>query len=250
MRKLELVVACLAALCLATPLSWAQNTSIYGSIVGNVTDPSGAAVLEAHVTVTNVDTGITTVANTSGAGFYRADGLIAGTYRVEAEHAGFKKSVKEGIDLSSSQTVRADVVFVIGDVTQSVEVTSSAPLINTESGQVTEITDFDDRKYLATSAPSFFSILALAPGDSYQITTGTSVAAAHVSGIAAMLLEEKPSLTPNEVRSIIMSTAKPLGSAGQVSSDFGAGLVDAYQAVSAVTNGKPAGKQDAEQAKE
>ncbi len=102
--------------------------------------------------------------------------------------------------------------------------------------------------YIAVAAPGV-EILALAPGDSYQITTGTSVAAAHVSGIAAMLLEEKPSLTPNEVRSIIMSTAKPLGSAGQ-RSDFGAGLVDAYQAVSAVTNGKPAGKQDAEQAKE
>ncbi len=102
--------------------------------------------------------------------------------------------------------------------------------------------------YIAVAAPGV-EILALAPGDLYQITTGTSVAAAHVSGIAAMLLEEKPSLTPNDVRSIIMSTAKPLGSAGQ-RSDFGAGLVDAYQAVSAVTNGKPAGKQDAEQAKQ
>ena len=49
--------------------------------------------------------------------------------------------------------------------------------------------------YIAVAAPGV-EILALAPGDSYQITTGTSVAAAHVSGIAAMLLEEKPSLKP------------------------------------------------------
>ncbi len=63
--------------------------------------------------------------------------------------------------------------------------------------------------YIAVAAPGV-EILALAPGDSYQITTGTSVAAAHVSGIAAMLLEEKPSLTPSQVRSIIMSTANRL----------------------------------------
>ena len=135
---------------------------------------------------------------------------------------------------------------------------NSAPLYPAADPDVIAVTATDSNdglfkmanrgSYIAVAAPGV-EILALAPGDSYQITTGTSVAAAHVSGIAAMLLEEKPSLTPNEVRSIIMSTAKPLGSAGQ-RSDFGAGLADAYQAVSAVTNGKPAGKQDAEQAKE
>ncbi len=135
---------------------------------------------------------------------------------------------------------------------------NSAPLYPAADPDVIAVTATDSNdglfkmanrgSYIAVAAPGV-EILALAPGDSYQITTGTSVAAAHVSGIAAMLLEEKPSLTPNEVRSIIMSTAKPLGSAGQ-GSDFGAGLVDAYQAVSAVTNGKPAGKEDAEQAKE
>lgn len=102
--------------------------------------------------------------------------------------------------------------------------------------------------YIAVAAPGV-EILALAPGNSYQITTGTSVAAAHVSGIAAMLLEETPSLTPDQVRSIIISTAKPLGTGGE-QSDFGAGLADAYQAVTAVAGGKPAVNEDAEQAKE
>jgi len=135
---------------------------------------------------------------------------------------------------------------------------NSAPLYPAADPDVIAVTATDSNdglfkmanrgSYIAVAAPGV-EILALAPGASYQITTGTSVAAAHVSGIAAMLLEEKPSLTPDEVRSIIMSTAKPLGSTGQ-QSDFGAGLVDAYQAVSSVTNGKPAGKQDAEQAKE
>ncbi len=63
-----------------------------------------------------------------------------------------------------------------------------------------------------------------------------------------MLLEEKPSLTPAEVRSIIISTARPLGPAGE-QADFGAGLADAYHAVTSL-NGKLSGKSGTEQAKE
>ena len=63
-------------------------------------------------------------------------------------------------------------------------------------------------QYIAVAAPGV-EILALAPGDAYQIATGTSVAAAHVSGIAALLLERNPSLKPKDIRVIIMSTAKP-----------------------------------------
>ena len=101
--------------------------------------------------------------------------------------------------------------------------------------------------YIAVAAPGV-EILALAPGDSYQLTTGTSVAAAHVSGIAAMLLEENPSLTPDQVRSVIMSTAKPLASGGNA--DFGAGLADALRAVTALSGGAPVGREEAEQAKQ
>ena len=76
--------------------------------------------------------------------------------------------------------------------------------------------------YIAVAAPGV-DILALAPGDALQITTGTSVATAHVSGLAALLLECKPSLKPAEIRTMLAGTAKPLGS--------GAGLVNAYRAV-------------------
>jgi subtilisin family serine protease len=83
--------------------------------------------------------------------------------------------------------------------------------------------------YIAIAAPGV-EVLALAPGRAYEITTGTSVAAAHVSGIAALLLERHASLTPADVRRILMGTAKPLGTAGQ-SAEFGAGLAEAYRAL-------------------
>ena len=69
-------------------------------------------------------------------------------------------------------------------------------------------------KYIAVAAPGV-DIFALAPDGTYQLTTGTSVAAAEVSGVAALLIERNPSLTPEDVRRILMRTAKPLGPQGR-----------------------------------
>jgi subtilisin family serine protease len=90
--------------------------------------------------------------------------------------------------------------------------------------------------YIAVAAPGV-DILAPAPDGAYQFTTGTSVAAAEVSGVAALLIERNPSLTPADVRRILMSTAKDLGPKGK-DRDFGAGLVNAAQAVAAVKGGR------------
>jgi Subtilase family len=85
--------------------------------------------------------------------------------------------------------------------------------------------------YVAVAAPGV-DILAPAPDGTYQFTTGTSVASAEVAGIVALLIERNPSLTPADVRRILMATAKDLGPKGK-DRDFGAGLVDALQAVTA-----------------
>jgi len=94
--------------------------------------------------------------------------------------------------------------------------------------------------YIAVAAPGV-DILALAPGEALQITTGTSVATAHVSGLAALLLECKPSLRPADIRAMLATTAKPLGS--------GTGLVNAYRAVTSL-NAEAAGKDGGAAAKE
>jgi subtilisin family serine protease len=118
---------------------------------------------------------------------------------------------------------------------------SSPPLFPAADRNVIAVTatDMDDRlfgganrgNHIAVAAPGV-DVLVPAPGGNYQFTTGTSVAAAHVSGVAALLLERNPKLTPAEVRRILMRTAKSLGGRER-SRDFGAGLVNAYQAVSA-----------------
>ena len=85
--------------------------------------------------------------------------------------------------------------------------------------------------YIAVAAPGV-DVFAPAPEGTYQLTTGTSVAAAEVSGVAALLIERNPALTPAQVRKILMDTATHLGSKGR-DRDFGAGLVNALGAVTA-----------------
>jgi subtilisin family serine protease len=87
-------------------------------------------------------------------------------------------------------------------------------------------------KYIAIAAPGV-EVLAPAPDGGYQFTTGTSVAAAEVSGVVALMLERNPALTPAEVRRILMATAKDLGPKGR-DPEFGAGLVDPVAAINAV----------------
>jgi hypothetical protein len=107
-------------------------------------------------------------------------------------------------------------------------------------------TDPDDRlfvqsnrgRYIAVAAPGV-DIVAPAPAGTYQFTSGTSVAAAQVSGIVALLLEAKPGLSPQAVRKALLSTARDLGPKGR-DDQFGAGLADAYGAVQSLT-ASPAG---------
>jgi hypothetical protein len=117
-------------------------------------------------------------------------------------------------------------------------------------------TDSDDHvfkmanrgRHIAVAAPGV-DIIALAPGGSYELATGTSIAAAHVSGIAALLLERKSSLTPSDVRGILIATAKRPGPPTP-DSDFGAGLVGAYRALVAIDRNPPTGTDENAQAKQ
>jgi Subtilase family len=117
-------------------------------------------------------------------------------------------------------------------------------------------TDSDDHlfpmanrgRYIAVAAPGV-EIFALAPGNEYVFTTGTSIAAAHVSGIVALLLEHKPSLKPGDIRAALTATAQPLGPP-RPDSDFGAGLVNAYRAVMWLDRSPPAPADGGAQAKQ
>jgi subtilisin family serine protease len=103
--------------------------------------------------------------------------------------------------------------------------------------------------HIAIAAPGA-DIFLPAPDDKYQITSGTSFSAAYISGVAALIMERNPALKPNDVRAILMKTARDLGTPGR-DDLFGAGNADAFAAVTAAAaaamvplaaTGKPAGE--------
>lgn len=124
---------------------------------------------------------------------------------------------------------------------------NSPPLFPAADPNVIAVTatDVDDAlftganrgKHIAVAAPGV-DILAPAPDGAYQFTTGTSVAAAEVSGVAALLLERNPVLTPDEVKKILMGTARDLGPKGH-DPGYGSGLVNALQAVISAKQDRP-----------
>ncbi|MBZ0147726.1 MAG: S8 family serine peptidase, partial [Pseudorhodoplanes sp.] len=121
----------------------------------------------------------------------------------------------------------------------------SPPLYPAADANVIAVTatDSDDQLFrasnrgghIAVAAPGV-DILLPSPGGGYQVSSGTSFAAAHVSGIAALVLERKRDLKPDAMRKILTSSAKDLGPKGR-DIYFGAGLADAYQALTAIEGG-------------
>src|SRR5215204_6669488 len=115
--------------CLATPLL-AQRAD-RATISGVVTDPQGAAVPGATVTIRNEATGVRTVQVTNAAGAYTSPPLVLGRYSVTVDLTGFKKAVSSGILLEGGDQVRQDMILQVGGLTESVEVRSSSGLDET-----------------------------------------------------------------------------------------------------------------------
>ena len=115
----------------AASLLFAQGNS--GSILGTITDSSGAIVANAKVSATNTRTGVAVESTADELGNYLFNFLAPGTYRVETEVAGFKKFSRE-VALETGRQLRVDVALETGAVTETVNVTASTPLLETETG--------------------------------------------------------------------------------------------------------------------
>ncbi len=117
-------------------LSAQENRS---TLSGSVTDISGAAVVKAKVTAREMHTGVKTIAFSESSGAYTLPFLAIGDYEVTAEAAGFKKFVQQGITLSAGAHPVIDVRLQVGAVTESVEVVSDAPILETANPTVGQV---------------------------------------------------------------------------------------------------------------
>jgi hypothetical protein len=127
-----LAFVCLTAL---TAVS-AYGQQVFGSIFGTVTDQSGAAVANAPVTIKDQNKGTTYSVTTNEDGNYTKGNLIPGAYEVSVEQQGFRKSITPDISVGADRAVRVDFALQVGNVSESVQVTATAPLLQSERAEV------------------------------------------------------------------------------------------------------------------
>ena len=151
----------------------ALSTSAYcqetASIVGTVTDPSGAAVPSARITVTNLETGLARSTTTNAAGNYAAPELTIGRYTVHAEATGFKTYSRTGITLNVNDTVRADVRLDVGEAKETVTVEANAIQVQADTNEVSQTITEAQVADLATNGRNVIQLAALVPGASASI---------------------------------------------------------------------------------
>ena len=141
---------------------WGQGAS--GGILGTIRDQSGGVVPGANVVITNQGTGRARNIATDVRGSYRAPGLEAGTYDVQATLSGFRSVVKRGVELNVGSEVVVDIAMEVGEVTESISVEAEVPLVQTTSAQLSGLVGHEQIRDLPLNARSFEQLALLEPG--------------------------------------------------------------------------------------
>ncbi len=146
----------------------------YATILGKVTDSSGAVVPGAQVTANNTETGLERSTVTTSTGDYELPALpITGSWGITVSRTGFQQQQINGIVLEVDQKARFDVVMKPGAVTEKVTVNEQAPLVTTDSGAIGEVIENRSVLDLPLNGRNFVSLVALTPGVSND-TRGNS----------------------------------------------------------------------------
>jgi len=151
----------LASLILCLP-TYSQTDT--GSIVGTVTDKSGASLPNAMVTVTNVGTNRKTVVKTDRQGTYVATSLQIGNYAVQIQAEGFKEVTRTGIALNVQDRLRVDFTLQVGSVVEQVTVTGAPPLLQTETTALGEVVESKQISDLPLNGRDYTQLAALTTG--------------------------------------------------------------------------------------
>ena len=150
-------------LVLLTPRAAAAQ-AVTGTILGTVTDNTGAVMPGVTVTVTQVETGQNRAYVTDSNGEYTAPSIPTGTYRVNAELQGFKSVTLEGIRVSVDQRVRIDVQLEVGAMTETVEIVATTPLVQSSSSDLSTTVQEEQIKALPLNGRNFVSLTRTVPG--------------------------------------------------------------------------------------
>jgi hypothetical protein len=147
-----------------------------GRFVGRIADPQGAVVPGAHVKATNIGTNITQEAVTNETGEFVITPVSAGQYRLTVSASGFQNITTSVIEVNVGQVVREDLTLNIGSSTETIEVTTEASLINTDSATMGTVVSNQQLTDLPLNGRGFFQLAELTPGAALLPATGNSLA--------------------------------------------------------------------------
>lgn len=167
MQRLRKICVLIATVLLCCGLAFSQ--AVNGTIVGTVTDSTGGSIANAKVTLTETNTKVVHNGQTNESGSYNFLELPPGLYSVQVEMTGFKKEIKSGIVLEANTSPRADVRLEPGEINQTIEVSASGSILQTERADTGRVID----EKLVQELPmgvnrNFQSLLDLVPGTSVE----------------------------------------------------------------------------------
>ncbi len=158
-------ILCRLALFIAFIFSgFASAQTVTGSITGSVTDSNGAAIPNATVTAISIDTGVSTRAQTNKDGVYTIRFLPIGQYKVSTAAAGFSERVTAPFALEINQTIKIDTALKAGAVATTVEVTETAPILNTTDGVISTTFSNNEIQNFPLEGRNFQSVTLYTPG--------------------------------------------------------------------------------------
>jgi outer membrane receptor protein involved in Fe transport len=154
-----------------------SGQTIDTGIVGTVSDPAGGVITGANVRITNSQTGIARTVTSGPSGLFEVRYLVPGEYSVDVQSPGFRSERRTGILIQLGQQARVEFTLQVGDVQQTVEVSASAPLLQTENATLGEVVTHERIVNLPLNGRSFTQLAALTPGvrvaDPSQFTAST-----------------------------------------------------------------------------
>lgn len=165
MKRLSLWSFAIAFLALVIfGIQGANAQANFGSINGTVTDPSGAAVPNAEVTVTSKATGIARTTHTNASGFYSVGALTADDYTVQVTASGFQSSITENLHLTPGLTLANNVKLEVGQVSAKVVVSANTVQVNTQTSGTGGVISSEQIKGLMLNGRNFQSLAITVPG--------------------------------------------------------------------------------------
>jgi hypothetical protein len=157
------VLACVFTVLMVNPqAAWSQEVT--ANITGTVTDPSGAPIVGASAIATDTQRGTNYTGRTNDAGIYNISRIPIGVYTVKVQQKGFDTAAHAPITLDLNTTARLDFQLKVGQVTEVVEVSSAAPLLQTQSTEVSTVIDATTQVSLPLGTRDYLALTLLAPG--------------------------------------------------------------------------------------